>query len=101
MVGMETLPEESKVVEAVPPKEAVLAVTLPEKRLVEVALASVVLPVKVGEAESTRLPVPVEPVTSETEETKLASVIVETRFLLVSVATKRLALRPERLRVAP
>jgi len=64
-----------------------------ELRTVVEALAKVVRPVRVGDAESTRLVEPVEPETSESEETRLASVSVETRFLLASVATRREAVR--------
>src|SRR5665811_1448900 len=49
---------------------------------------------KVGEVENTKLLVPVVPVT---EASRLAAVIVETKFLLASVATIREAVRPDKL----
>ena len=51
----------------------------------------------VGEVSKTKLPVPVVPVT---EESRLAAVIVETRTLEPSVATRREAVRPESVRLA-
>src|SRR3989344_5164844 len=72
--------------------EAVVAVII----VVE-AYGIVERPVNVGEALKTRLPVPVVPVT---DERRLAAEIVETRTLLPSVATRREAVRLERV-VAP
>ncbi len=57
------------------------------------------VPVKVGEAESTKFPVPVELVTSEIDATRLARVMVEVKFFEPSVATRREAVRPVTLRV--
>ena len=80
-----------------PPKMVRPVLNVPPP-IVEVALAmrleKLAVPVKEGEMEKTRLPVPVVPVT---EESKLAAVIVETKFLEASVATRREAVRPETL----
>ena len=70
--------------------------TVPAEILLAIiALAKFAVPVNVGESESTKLPVPVEPVTSESDETRFASVIVEARFFEPSVVTKRDAVSPE------
>ena len=53
------------------------------------------VPVNVGEIESTRFPVPVTPVISDTDEARFAAVMVDTRFFEASVATRRDAVRPE------
>src|SRR3989344_4586667 len=88
--------------------------TAPEK----LAAAAVSVPVSVGDTENTELPhVPVEATSrmnsaqvsistlvrmleaSETEDSRLAIVMVETRFLLASVATSRDAVNPLKLMV--
>jgi len=57
------------------------------------------VPVNVGLIESTRFPVPVTPVISDTDDARFAEVIVDTRFFDASVATRRDAVRPESLMV--
>jgi hypothetical protein len=57
-----------------------------------VIAAALTVPVNVGEAENTRFPVPVVPVT---DERRLAAVIVDTRFFEASVATSLDAVRFE------
>ncbi len=53
------------------------------------------VPVNVGDAEKTKFPVPVVPVT---EDARFAAVIVEVRFDEPSVATRRDAVRPVTVR---
>ena len=65
----------------------------PDNTPEKVPVAPVRVPVNVGLFERTRLVVPVELVTSEIEATKLANVIVLTKFLDPFVATKREAVR--------
>ena len=78
-----------------PPKMVRPVLNVPPP-IVEVALAmrleKLAVPVKEGEMEKTRLPVPVVPVT---EESKLAAVMVDARFLDASVTTRREAVREE------
>lgn len=64
-----------------------------------VVFANEARPVKVGDAESTRLVVPVDPDTSESDATRLARVRVDVRFFEPSVATRRDAVRPEKFTV--
>jgi hypothetical protein len=57
------------------------------------------VPVSVGDADSTKFPVPVEPVTSLSDETRFARVRVDTRFFEASVATSLDAVRPDKVTV--
>jgi hypothetical protein len=96
-------PAESKEEVAVPPNAAVLEVRRPEKRLVEVAFASVVLPVTVRVLLALSAPPTLktllmveEPVTAKEEEVALSAL----KFWKVEEAVaKRLAAakRPERV----
>lgn len=71
-------------------------VTVPSVELVlTLMLAKLAVPVNIGPIESARLPVPVVPVTSDIEDAKFASVMVELRFFDPSVATNRDAVRPD------
>ena len=63
-----------------------------------VVLAKLAVPEKVGEAEKTKLP---EPVSSDTEAARLAEVMVLVRLKEPSVATRRLAVRPEKFMAPP
>jgi hypothetical protein len=71
--------------------EVVARVAVP----VAVSPLKVAVPAKAGEVERTRLPVPVEPFTSEIDAMRLARVMVDVRFFDPSVATRREAVRPE------
>ena len=59
------------------------------------------LPVKVGEADKTKLVVPVEPETSDKEEIKLASVAEVPNVPPEPVVTNRLAVKEEKVTVPP
>lgn len=71
-------------------------VTVPSvELLLTLMLLKFVVPENVGAIESAKLPVPVVPVTSEIEDAKFASVMVELNPFEPSVATNRDAVSPE------
>ena len=79
-------PFNPKVDVALCPKDAVLAVVVPPKKVVEDAFvawkfAKAAVPVKVGDAENTTLPVPVSSVNSAASSAEVSMEVLDTLLL--------------------